>query len=57
MLRLWGATQGITAYYIGQNVFQFKEDFERRRVLNGAPWLFDNCLLLRKGFEGSKLGP
>ena len=38
MLRLWGATQGITAYYIGQNlfVFQFNEDFERKRVLNGA---------------------
>ncbi|GMY06340.1 hypothetical protein FCV25MIE_01579 [Fagus crenata] len=56
MLQLWGgAARGITAYNIGENVFvfQFRDDVERCHVLKGTPWLFDNCLLLLKTFDGS----
>jgi hypothetical protein len=44
---------------IGDNlfVFQFQNDHERCRVLNGALWLFDNCLLLLRTFDGSIPGP
>ncbi|GMY05644.1 hypothetical protein FCV25MIE_00883, partial [Fagus crenata] len=31
----------------------FRDDFERRKVMTGAPWLFDNSLLLLKEFDGS----
>ncbi|GMY22288.1 protein at-4/1 [Fagus crenata] len=55
MLRLWGLACGITIQTIGANlfVFQFKDEFERERVLQGTPWLFDNHLLALIVFDGS----
>ncbi|GMY09617.1 hypothetical protein FCV25MIE_04856 [Fagus crenata] len=55
MLRLWGASRGITATNISDNLFafQFPNEYERTRVLNGAPWLFDNYLLALQEFDGS----
>ena len=55
MLRLWGLACGITIQTIGANlfVFQFKDEFERERVLQGTPWLFDNHLLALNVFDGS----
>ncbi|GMY34303.1 hypothetical protein FCV25MIE_29545 [Fagus crenata] len=55
MLRLWGVSRGITVQGIGDNlfVFNFKDEFERCRVQNGSPWLFDNYLLMLKEFDGS----
>ena len=55
MLRLWGASRGITAANISDNLFafQFPNEYERTRVLNGAPWLFDNYLLALQEFDGS----
>ena len=59
MLRLWGGARGTTAHDIGKNlfVFQFQNDYERCRVMKCAPWLFDNCLLLLKVFDGFNPGP
>ena len=55
MLRLWGASRGITVKTIKDNlfVFQFPDEYERTRVMNGSPWLFDNSLLALKEFDGS----
>lgn len=55
MLRLWGLARGITVQDIGENlfVFQFSNEYERTRVLNGSPWLFDNYLLALNEFDGS----
>ncbi|GMY38425.1 hypothetical protein FCV25MIE_33669 [Fagus crenata] len=55
MLRLWGVARGTTAQIIGDNlfIFQFKDEFERTRVLNGSPWLFNNYLLTLNEFNGS----
>jgi hypothetical protein len=55
MLRLWGASRGITTTNISDNLFafQFPNEYERMRVLNGAPWLFDNYLLALQEFDGS----
>ena len=55
MLRLWGASRGITATNISDNLlaFQFPNEYERTRVLNGAPWPFDNYLLALQEFDRS----
>ena len=55
MLRLWGVARGTMAQIIGDNlfIFQFKDEFERTRVLNGSPWLFNNYLLALNEFNGS----
>ncbi|GMY17896.1 hypothetical protein FCV25MIE_13135 [Fagus crenata] len=55
MLRLWGASRGITVKTIKDNlfVFQFPDEYERTRIMNGSPWLFDNSLLALKEFDGS----
>jgi hypothetical protein len=57
MLRLWGVTRGITIKQIGENlfVFQFPNEHERSRVMNGSPWLFENHLLALTEFDGSCL--
>jgi hypothetical protein len=34
-------------------VFQFPDEHERTRVMNGSPWMFDNYLLALKEFDGS----
>jgi hypothetical protein len=55
MLRLWGVSRGITVQDMGDNlfVFQFKNAYERDRVMSGTPWLFDNHLLALNEFDGS----
>jgi hypothetical protein len=53
MLRLWREGRGILVQDHGDNlfVFQFKDEFERKRVVNGSPWLFDNYLLALNEFD------
>uniref|UniRef100_A0A2N9F0P5 Reverse transcriptase domain-containing protein n=1 Tax=Fagus sylvatica TaxID=28930 RepID=A0A2N9F0P5_FAGSY len=55
MLRLWGESRGISVQDISDNlfVFQFPDEHERTRVMNGSPWMFDNYLLALKEFDGS----
>uniref|UniRef100_A0A2N9G564 DUF4283 domain-containing protein n=1 Tax=Fagus sylvatica TaxID=28930 RepID=A0A2N9G564_FAGSY len=55
MLRLWGFARGITIQTMGDNLFlfQFSDEFERERVFQGSPWLFDNYLLALNAFDGS----
>lgn len=55
MLRLWRVARGTMTQIIGDNlfIFQFKDEFERTRVLNGSPWLFNNYLLALNEFNGS----
>ena len=55
MLRLWREGRGILVQDHGDNlfVFQFKDEFERKRVVNGSPWLFDKYLLALNEFDGS----
>uniref|UniRef100_A0A2N9FYX5 Reverse transcriptase domain-containing protein n=1 Tax=Fagus sylvatica TaxID=28930 RepID=A0A2N9FYX5_FAGSY len=57
MLRLWGASHGITVTFIDANlfVFQFPNAQKQQRVLDGSPWLFDNCLLILNVVDGTIL--
>ena len=55
MLRLWGFAWGMTIQTMGDNLFlfQFSDEFERERVMQGSPWLFDNYQLALNAFDGS----
>jgi hypothetical protein len=57
MPKFWWVGRGITVQNIGDNlfIFQFKDEFERRHVMEGSPWLFDNYLLVLNEFDGSCL--
>ncbi|GMY23384.1 Zinc finger, CCHC-type [Fagus crenata] len=53
MLRLWGASHGITVTFIDANLFVFQ--FPNAQELDGSPWLFDNCLLILNVVDGTIL--
>jgi hypothetical protein len=55
MLRLWGKGREVSVQDIGENLFlfQFKDEVDSKRVLQGSPWLFDHFLLVLNEFDGS----
>lgn len=45
---IWKVSKGVTVEQCGENtyVFCFNDEYERRRVLNGRPWSFNNSLIV-----------
>ncbi|KAK2640565.1 hypothetical protein Ddye_028360 [Dipteronia dyeriana] len=48
MLKIWRTLEGFEIEVIGGNTFSFtfKNDDDKRRILHGGPWSFDNALLV-----------
>ncbi|KAL5776620.1 hypothetical protein ACOSP7_009546 [Xanthoceras sorbifolium] len=46
--RIWRTTRDFEIEYVGTNmfVFQFKCEWDRKRVLEGGPWSFDKKILV-----------
>lgn len=55
MLRLWGKGREVSVQDFVENLFlfQFKDEVDSKRVLQGSPWLFDHFLLVLNEFDGS----
>jgi hypothetical protein len=53
--RIWRTIQGVIFKELDDNVwlFEFEDESDMRRVLEGRPWLFDRQILVLNEFDGS----
>lgn len=54
MAKIWKISKPAMFQECGQNMFviTFATHAKKEKVLAGRPWLFDNCLLVLKIFDG-----